>query len=347
MRVQLSGRVTDSNTAALYRRYGYNGVCCPDDIRNALRDAPADEELIFEINSGGGSVYDGLEMYTALRGAGRETIGEIGSIAASAASVFAMGCTRLRISPAANMMMHRASTWTSGNSEDHGQAKQMLDTIDTTILDLYDERTGDRCSREQLQTMMEQERFLTAQEAVDLGLADELMFRGEDLAKAAAAMAAGMPMVLAQLPPADELRRRERDGAENRAQRQETADEHIHNRQEERTLTLEELIRDNPELVDQIRQEAAAAERERMSAIDAVTLPGYEDLAAAAKENPEATAETLAVQIVSRQREQGKTFLQGRAEDADKSGVNSVEGSAETMNDDELNRVLDEALGKK
>ena len=339
MRVQLGGYVTDSETAAIYRRWGYTGVCCPDDIRSAVQSCPEGEELIFEINSGGGSVYAGFEMYTLLRNANRETVGEIGSMAGSAASVFAMGCTKLRISPVANMMMHRASTWTSGNSQDIGEAKQMLETIDDSILTAYDQRTGEKCSREELKEMMENETFLTAEAALTLGLVDEIMFQegGDAIGRAAVAMVHGMPLVLNSLPPIDELKRRE-TGGENTAGN--PANE------EERALTLDELMEQNPDLVNQIRTEAANAERERIQAIDEMSMAGFEDLVSAARQDPNATAESVAVAIVRRQQEQGNSFLTGRAKDAEDSGVNDVEGSAGTEGADELKSVLDEVFSE-
>lgn len=344
MRVRLGGRVIDNDTASLYRRFGYSDVCCPEDVRKAIEEAPEGEPLVFEINSGGGSVYAGFEMYSLIRDAGRETVAEIGSIAASAATVIASGCSKVRISPVANWMVHRASISTSGNSEDHEQSKQMLDTIDESVLNAYDEKTGEKCSRDKIRELMEKETFLTAEQAVELGFADELMFQGgEAMAQAAAAMAGGMPQVLASLPPIEELKRRE-SGVENTTGTPE-------NEKEERNMpiTLDELRNENPELLNEIRAEAAKAERDRMNAIDGVALAGFEDLIAAAKADPEATAGSVAAQIVKRQKAQGDEYLKNRNADAEDSGAGKVESEAPTGADDdrELNAVLDEVFGKK
>ena len=66
MRIRIGGRVMNDDSARLYRKYGYQNVCCPQDIRDALAHLSEGEDLTLEINSGGGSAYDGYEMYTVL-----------------------------------------------------------------------------------------------------------------------------------------------------------------------------------------------------------------------------------------------------------------------------------------
>lgn len=174
MRVQLCGEVCSNDTAELYRWFGLS-VCCPGDLRTAIQDCPEDEELVLEINSGGGSAYAGFEMYSILRSYKGRTVAEIQSIAASAMSVITSACDTVRISPVAEMMIHRASAIADGTSQDMKQAAQMLDTIDESILTAYLEKTGGKSNRETLARMMRKETFLTAQQAIDCGLADELL----------------------------------------------------------------------------------------------------------------------------------------------------------------------------
>ena len=174
MRMQLCGEVCGNDTAELYRYFGFT-VCCPQDLRTAIEKCADDEELVLEINSGGGSVYAGFEMYSILRAYKGRVVAEIQSIAASAMSVIASACETVRISPVAEMMIHRASAIADGTSQDMRQAAQMLDTIDESILAAYLEKTGEKSSRDTLARMMRKETFLTAQQAIDCGLADELL----------------------------------------------------------------------------------------------------------------------------------------------------------------------------
>ena len=113
-------------------------------------------------------------------------------------------------------------------------------------------------------------------------------------------------------------------------------------------MTLDELTREAPELLAEIQKNAAKAERDRLQAIDALAMPGYEDLIDAAKDDPEATDQTVAVQIIARQKKQQETFGAARDQDIRDSGVNDVEGSqGDDEAEDELESALNAAFGEK
>lgn len=334
MRVRIGGQVATDDNARMYRRWGYNDVCCPKDIRDAL-ESPEDEEgLIFELNSGGGSVFAGYEMYTLLRNAGRKVTVEIQSIAASAASVFAAGAERVLISPVASIMIHRASSWADGNEGEMERTAQMLRTIDQGILNAYEAKCGGKTDRGTLEEMMKEETFMTAQEAVSRGFADGILWEQEDpdtrLTNSAVAMAGGMAIAMATLPTVAEIKK-------NYKIEEETTN-----------MTLDELKEQNPELYAQISAAAKKEERERLKAIDNMSMAGYEDIVNEAKSDPNATAETMAMQIIARQKQQGKNWLQNRDEDVKDSGTAEVKGTAKEKDDPaaELNAFLDGALGQ-
>lgn len=91
MRVTLNGIVSADEDVEIYEWFGCKAFG-PQTIRKALEDNPSGEELVFEINSPGGSVFAGSEMYSVLRSAENvRTRAEIQSIAASAASYFSLG----------------------------------------------------------------------------------------------------------------------------------------------------------------------------------------------------------------------------------------------------------------
>lgn len=340
MRVRIGGRIMSDDCASVYRRYGYQSVCCPADIRAALSQPEDEEGLIFELNSGGGSVYDGYEMYTVLKNSARKSTVEIQSIAASAASVFAMAADTVLISPVASIMIHRASTGTSGNEEDMTRSAQMLRTVDQGILNAYEAKCGGKISREELETLMKNETFMTAGEAVERGFADGILWEKEDpdarLTSSAVAMAGGMQAAMTSLPPLEDLRQAEKQTAK------------AGTKEEENTMpiTLDELKQENGALLAQIRAEAAQQERERISAIEALSMAGFEDLIENAKNDPEATAESVAVKIVARQKEQGSQFLKDRQKDVTDSGMAGVkqEKSGGISPEDELSAVLDDVF---
>ena len=176
MKLNLSGELIPSDWAEVYRKHGYTaGFYCPDDIRTAINDLQPGEELTLEINSIGGSVFAGNEIYALLEGCTNPTRAVIQSMAASAASYMIMPCDRIEIHLPAQMMIHRASTFAWGNSEDMQQAQQMLDTTDAAILDTYCRRCGNRVSRDELATMMENETYIGSSAALQYGLVDSIV----------------------------------------------------------------------------------------------------------------------------------------------------------------------------
>lgn len=317
-RHKLQGTVMDNDSAELYRRFGYQNLCCPADVRDAL-ESDTDDEIVFEINSSGGSVYSGFEMYSLISKSKKRVCAEVQSIAASAMSVVTSACDTVRMSPVANMMIHRSSIWNSGgNSERLRQDAQMLDTIDESILSAYERKVGDKCSREKLRGMMEDETFLTAEEAIAIGLADEMIERdGEtDPVNAVASIGrAVMPMVMNALPPIEDLRRmrnERQDMTENETEEREIM---------EQINTMEELRAQYPEMTAQITAEAAQAERERILAIDAVSMPGFEKIIEEAKADGTKDAGWAAMAMIAEQKKLGGIRVNEMREDAEAAAV--------------------------
>lgn len=178
MRVTLNGIVSSDDDLEIYQWFGYDAFS-PGTVRNVLNQIAEGEDLILEVNSGGGSVMAGAEIYSILRGAQNvRTVAEIQSLAASAASYLCLGCSEVRISPVAQMMIHLPSTCTEGNRTAHLQSVQMLDSTREAILNAYELKAGEKSDRAALRRMMNAETWLTAQEAVDCGLADNVIDYG-------------------------------------------------------------------------------------------------------------------------------------------------------------------------
>lgn len=176
MRVQLNGFVASDEDALFYRWFGYN-CFSPSDVRRALKDNPEGEELVLEVNSPGGDVMAGSEIYSVLRGfRSCQVRAEIQSLAASAASYLVLGCDRVEISPPAQIMIHLPSVLSDGNYHDHQHEAKVLKQIGESILNTYELRCAGRTDRPTLRRWMENETWLTAQEAVDAGLCDGVLY---------------------------------------------------------------------------------------------------------------------------------------------------------------------------
>lgn len=181
MRTQLNGYIVADDDAELYRWFGY-AVCCPADIRKAVAENLPGEPLTVEINSPGGSMFAGFEMYSVLRAAPCDTEAEVQSLAASAASIAMVGCGRVRASPVAQVMIHYPAIVSDGDQRDHQKTADTLAQFTQSILNAYELKSAGKRTRAELEAMMAGEAWLPVQEAVSAGLVDEVIGGAELLA---------------------------------------------------------------------------------------------------------------------------------------------------------------------
>lgn len=127
------------------------------------------------INSGGGDVFEGLAIYNLLKASPNHITVYIDGLAASIASVIAMAGDRIYI-PANAMLMVQAP-WTSaqGNAKELRKLAADLDQLAESMKDIYIDRTGGRMNRQTITKLMDQETWLTSSEALEYGLADEVL----------------------------------------------------------------------------------------------------------------------------------------------------------------------------
>ena len=189
MRVRLNGEVVADGDKWLYDFFEVPAFS-PQTVRDAIDQTPEGEELTLEINSGGGSVFAGFEMYSVLRAAQRRTVAEVQSLAGSAASVVMTGCDEVTASPVAQVMIHLPSTATYGDRYDHQDSIGVLDSVTDSILNAYVVKAGAKSTRAELRGLMKASTWLTAPEARGLGLVDRILGE-EDVDPAAVLNACG------------------------------------------------------------------------------------------------------------------------------------------------------------
>lgn len=170
----LNGIIASNEDAKVYRHFGFEAVC-PADCREALREKPPDEPVTVLVNSPGGDVYAGFELYSILRGVSAPVRAEVQSLAASAASVVLMGADIAAASPVAQIMIHLPSMTTRGDQLQHRHGAEILERVTDSILAAYLKKCGNKTARDALRGMMDNETFLTAQQALELGLLDEII----------------------------------------------------------------------------------------------------------------------------------------------------------------------------
>lgn len=177
MRINIKGAIIPSDYKHVYDFFDMESTS-PKDIASAL-DAAGGQPVDVYINSGGGYVTAGNEIYTALSEYGGGVTIKI-IYAASAASVIAMAGHSL-ISPVGQMMIHNVYSSADGDYRAMRQASDRLDTACDALATAYMRKTGK--SREEIRAMMDAETWVDARRAVELGLVDEVM--GGDLVASA------------------------------------------------------------------------------------------------------------------------------------------------------------------
>lgn len=127
--------------------------------------------ITVQLNSMGGSVFDGIAIYNALSAHPANVIVNVNGIAASIASVIAMAGDEIRISEGSHIMIHKPWSLAMGDAEAMRKEAEVLDKLETGIIDIYEARTG--AKRADLESWIAAETWFLGQEAVDAGFADE------------------------------------------------------------------------------------------------------------------------------------------------------------------------------
>lgn len=157
----------------VYGEIGGWGITASQLVRDlrALDDGVS--PVIAAFNSVGGDLFDGLAIHNALARLGERCTGRVDALAASAASVAVCGAHRVVMASNSMLMIHNPYTWTSGDAEDFRRVADVLDQTLEAIIAAYKAKAPNIDDAE-LRRLVNAETWLTAAEAVELGLADEI-----------------------------------------------------------------------------------------------------------------------------------------------------------------------------
>lgn len=192
-RIKMKGPLISNNEYEAYEFFGLEAVSA----KSIMDQFPEDinEDIVLEVNSNGGLVTVGSEIYTALKNYKGHVTVEVTGMAASAASVAIMGADTVKISPTAQIMIHKALlTRATGNSDDLEKAVNALKSSDQSIINAYVSKTG--LSEDEIFEMMKNETFMSANEAIEKGFADKLMTFEKDLGAVASLESGLLPQAV-------------------------------------------------------------------------------------------------------------------------------------------------------
>lgn len=317
---------------------------------NDVEDLSGMDEVFFYINSVGGSVDAGVSIFNKIRAMKAETTTVVDGLAASAASIVAQAGDHRQVSLGSQTMVHCASAGLLGyyNQAELSEVTKMLESEDKRIAQILADRTG-RSEKDMLK-MMKATSWMTADEAVEEGFADEVVGKTEPvvdkISDTKMYVVNGIPHNLSHMSiptfkavgefaPAQMIS----DGTEPV-----DIDNPSNSLKEEKSMDMNELRAKYPDLVNQIADEArqtaqtenaeavknavneaVIAERKRLQDIDSIAQTIGADLVNEAKygENPMSASE-LALKALKNQQAQGADFLKSRNEEQKDADVNAV-----------------------
>ena len=144
-----------------------------DYFRAKLEECGEIDNINIFINSLGGSVLEGLGIYSQLKRCKAYKTVYIDGFACSIASVIAMAGDKIIMPRNTLMMIHNPIATVCGNSEQLRKAAEQLDVFNKASVQAYVTRSNVKATEEDLKKMMDDETYLTAMQCVEMGLADE------------------------------------------------------------------------------------------------------------------------------------------------------------------------------
>lgn len=145
------------------------------------------KSIVIRINSYGGDVFEGLAIANTIADLKAETTVEVIGVAASIASIVAIAADKNRIRKNAQMMIHRPWALTWGESEDLRSVASHLDMIEGQLIDTYTDRSAGKKDRAAFAAAVAAGTWMTGENAVEWGLADEVISREATAVKIEAA----------------------------------------------------------------------------------------------------------------------------------------------------------------
>lgn len=175
----IKNSASDSAEVFIYEEIGCWGISAKhfiDDLK-----ALAGKALTLRIHSYGGEVLDGHAIYNALlRHSGGVTV-QIDGVAASMASVIAMVGAPVKIAANGFLMIHNPANFTYGDSREMKKSADLLDKMRDGLVNIYTQKTG--LPPEEIEALMDDETWLTAEEAMEKGFVDEITDEVKAVAK--------------------------------------------------------------------------------------------------------------------------------------------------------------------
>ena len=142
-------------------------------FRKALAEIPETDTIELHINSYGGSVKEGVAIYNQLKQKKcKEIVAYVDGFAYSIASIILQAADRRVMGLGTSLLIHNMWLAVAGNAEDLRKAANDLDVLMESNRQIYMEKVN--ITEDELIEMLNAETYLTPQQAVEMGFADEV-----------------------------------------------------------------------------------------------------------------------------------------------------------------------------
>ena len=155
----------------IFDEIGLWGITAKD-FATALKDVPADRDIVLRINSPGGAVWDGFTIYNLLAERRERVTSVVLGLAASMASVIMLAGKQVKAADNATIMIHNPWVFIGGESEELRKMADLLDKLRGSLINAYAKKTGKK--DDEVSEAMDATTWFTAAEAKDWGLVDEV-----------------------------------------------------------------------------------------------------------------------------------------------------------------------------
>lgn len=359
--ITLYGEVMEESPKDYWSGESMDGVYISVQEFNEKLDEIKDaSHITVHLNSCGGDLFAGLAIHNVLKALPATITVKVEGIAASAASVIACAGDEVVVMPGSIFMVHSAAAFLFGyyNSADLTTMCSQIDACNKSIVNVYAAKTGRDIA--ELSELVEAETWLIGDEIVDAGFADTLdesststtevdedgegivtnglhhdvsAFHNLPTARIAAAMKAGKPgtdkvttEVEGNKPAATDAHI---SAAPPQAAEKEGED------MDYESLTLDNLRAERPDLIREVENAAATAERERIAAIDGIAASVPADMVEDAKYANPMDAAQLALAAMQRDAQARAAYVADAKEDDDESGAEDVPAAPEPSEEED------------
>jgi ATP-dependent Clp endopeptidase proteolytic subunit ClpP len=163
----------------IYDEIGYFGITAADFARDFKQiTAP---EITLHLDTPGGDVFDAVNIYNAVADHPAQVTAIVDGLAASAGSFILQAGDKRVMNRYSTLMVHNGHSMTAGDASAMRKQADLLDKITGTIAQVYTDKAGQ--TPEHWREVMQVETWFTAEEAMDAGLADEVIMSTDKLAR--------------------------------------------------------------------------------------------------------------------------------------------------------------------